>query len=537
MAGRVHESIKKLFAGEENDWLDEADTGDYTNLQSATVVTRFDDPEVNHSFAAAYAHFVSLCRCNSHDYLCMAFQSCESPIEVHMLAALIAVACRMEISVAICNTLNDHVLQSPGSVSNGRLAIHPQYKLESYRCDFLVSYSDDVPDCSQRSTTPEGIEIPGVEVIERQVIIECDGHEFHERTKEQAKHDKKRDRTIQTNGFHVFRYTGSEIWNDAATCAKEVIEFLTGTLPHRQKRKPQEQAEQKPPSVTIQDAATARLDSVVAGTSKLIELGIADLDYAIGGGVAPGEVVIIAARPSHGKSAVALQILDTCSRNGMPGLMISEEMSSLAIGKRVLQFVSDEAEEYWGVSETKVRGELAWHFERRAPVYIAENCRTIAKAEATIDWHVKHRSIQIVAVDYAQILTGDGKTAYERVTSTSIALRSIANRLGITFIVLCQLSRAIESRDKFIPRGSDLKESGQLEQDADVIVFLVWPHRIDEKRSPKEFQLFISKNRNRAIMQSALVCEFNPARQMVRTKFEKEQPRVEAFDEWNAAGA
>lgn len=285
--------------------------------------------------------------------------------------------------------------------------------------------------------------------------------------------------------------------------------------------------------MTLQEAARKYLSTLASGSNPLIELGIAELDYAVGGGVAPGEVVIIAARPSHGKSAVALQILDNCARNGMPGLIISEEMSTLAIGKRVLQYVSDEAEEHWKTRQTAVTRELDQHFadESRKPVYIAENCRTASRAESTIDWYVKERGVKIIAVDYAQILGSAGKTPYERVTATSIALRGIANRLGVTLLVLCQLSRGIESRERFMPKGSDLKESGQLEQDADVIVFLVWPHRIDATKDPKQYQIFISKNRNRPINQAAISCEFLPSRQMVRA--EPPKNRTSAFDDWN----
>lgn len=285
--------------------------------------------------------------------------------------------------------------------------------------------------------------------------------------------------------------------------------------------------------LTLQGAATKYLESLASGQNTLIELGIAELDYAIGGGVAAGEVVILAARPSHGKSAVALQILDNCARDGMPGLIISEEMSTLAIGKRVLQYVSDEAEEHWRTSRDAVAKTLEWHYDpdRRKPVYIAENCRTAAKACATVEWYIKERGVKVAVIDYAQILGSSGKTPYEKVTATSIELRNLANRTGIILIVLCQLSRSIESREKFIPKGSDLKESGQLEQDADVIAFLVWPHRVNSSKDPKQYQIFISKNRNRAINQSAIDCEFLPSRQMVRS--EPAKNRSPEFDAWN----
>ena len=73
--------------------------------------------------------------------------------------------------------------------------IFPQYRIGRYRVDFLVKIGDL-----------------------SKIIIECDGHNFHEKTKEQAQNDKRRDRELQSLGFKVFRFTGSEIWNSIGDC-------------------------------------------------------------------------------------------------------------------------------------------------------------------------------------------------------------------------------------------------------------------------------------------------------------------------------
>lgn len=62
----------------------------------------------------------------------------------------------------------------------------------------------------------------------RQLIVECDGHDFHERTKEQAARDRSRDRQAQTAGFEVFRFTGSEIWSDPMGCARQILDWADG---------------------------------------------------------------------------------------------------------------------------------------------------------------------------------------------------------------------------------------------------------------------------------------------------------------------
>jgi very-short-patch-repair endonuclease len=63
--------------------------------------------------------------------------------------------------------------------------------------------------------------------VDHKLVIECDGHDFHDRTKVQASRDRARDRTLQSLGFQVFRYTGADIWRDVMACATEVLDALT----------------------------------------------------------------------------------------------------------------------------------------------------------------------------------------------------------------------------------------------------------------------------------------------------------------------
>src|SRR5262249_3013388 len=127
---------------------------------------------------------------------------------------------------------------------------------------------------------------------------------------------------------------------------------------------------------------------------------------------------------------------------------------------------------------------------------------------------VKTLGVKCVVVDYAQLLRSEGRSRYEEVTNTSIALRQLASSHKIIVLALCQLSRAIESRPDFIPMVSDIKDSGQLDQDADVIIFMRWPWKLDPSEDQSKFHFFVAKNRNRPINKTLVVCRFNPARQM-----------------------
>lgn len=276
---------------------------------------------------------------------------------------------------------------------------------------------------------------------------------------------------------------------------------------------PPEEAKTGPASIVTLQAATAEyLADLKAGRSGLLSLGISEVDYALGGGVAFGEVVIVAARTSHGKSAFAMQCLDTLGKCGHPTAIISEEMSAKTLGKRTIQFAIDTPEDCWPQREEEVRAGLAQYFRTREPCYVVEACRSVDIACEAITRMVEEKKVRAVAVDYAQLLNSKSKSPYERVTNVSIALRQCANKTGILLLMLCQLSREIEKRESFTPHLADLKESGQLEQDADSVLFLVWPHKINPKNDPKEYQVWIAKNRNRAINQQMVKCEFNPSR-------------------------
>jgi archaellum biogenesis ATPase FlaH len=292
------------------------------------------------------------------------------------------------------------------------------------------------------------------------------------------------------------------------------------------------------PVVTSAVAAQNYIDRIKAGQVSLVATGLPNLDFAIGGGLEPGEMVIVAARPSHGKSTVALQCAHQWTSDNRPVLFITEEMSAMALGKRTLQFASGLPQEEWRESLSDLQLDLHDFAAERQDCYIIENCGTSAAVVCEIERAVSERNIQAAIVDYAQLLTSPGKSRYEQITNTSIALRKAASEHKIILLVLCQLNREIEARPQFQPKLSDLKDTGQLEQDADVVIFLVWPHRIDPKQNPHNYKFYIAKNRNREIMRSVVECHFEPSRQMLSEQEASDMTNYEpAFenraDAWN----
>lgn len=307
----------------------------------------------------------------------------------------------------------------------------------------------------------------------------------------------------------------------ALATAERIIQAVHADLPTEElMREATKYSRKVPPQLTTLEDSTKRyLATLEQKRDRLVDLGIPDLDYALGGGVEAGEFVIFAARPSHGKSAIGLQMVHQWTVDGIPSMFISEEMPSLALGKRAMQFATETPSEHWHHKLGLVKGEVAEHFQRRAPCIIAESCRTAENAAEQIRIAVKEQGVRAVVVDYAQLLGSEGQKRYEQITNTSICLRQITNETGIVLVALCQLSREIEKRPKFEPKLSDLRETGQLEQDADVIVFCVWPWKIKPSSDINEYKFFIAKNRNRPINCPVLTCKFEPSRQrFVSTK-------------------
>jgi archaellum biogenesis ATPase FlaH len=303
---------------------------------------------------------------------------------------------------------------------------------------------------------------------------------------------------------------------------------------------PAQPVRSEPEIQTLEDATKKYVVQLSTSKTSLIELGLPDVDYALGGGVELGEMVILAARPSHGKSAVALQCIHHLTANGYPAVFISEEMSDLAIGKRVIQFASDVPQEHWRTSLNNVTKDVEYHFKDRAACVMVQSCGTTQRATDAIRKAVDTHQVKIAVVDYAQLLTSSGKSRYEQITNTSIALRQLASELKIVLLVLCQLSREIEKRIKFVPQTSDLKDTGQLEQDADVILFLVWPHKINKDLPANEYQFYVGKNRNRAINEASVKCRFHPSRQMFMPEKSTTKRMIDPFSqsgtEWTGQG-
>lgn len=153
--------------------------------------------------------------CSFTDALGDAIGQCESPIEQKFLAGLWAESIRQGIWLQIYFAGADQWCDADAECKADRLRVTPQWKRGKCRHDFHIEFGDhagfdgDVPTYRTQS-----------------LVVECDGHHFHERTKAQARKDRSRDRAAIADGLTVLRFTGSEIHKDPAKCAAECIAIL-----------------------------------------------------------------------------------------------------------------------------------------------------------------------------------------------------------------------------------------------------------------------------------------------------------------------
>jgi len=234
-------------------------------------------------------------------------------------------------------------------------------------------------------------------------------------------------------------------------------------------------------------------ERVAAGERSVIGVGLptgyGDLDI-ITGGLRPSELTIIAARPSMGKTALALCILRNLVRvHQIPALLFSMEMGEDQISERLLSMGS----KYWrggrvyGVTTDRLRTHrpellederLALDAAREqlaaAPLYIDDASDiSVAQLKSKVRRMVSRHGVKVVVLDYLQLMSGaKGENRTQVVSAITRGLKQIARELKIHVVALSQLSRAQKDRKDKYPQLTDLRESGSIEQDADVVIFI-----------------------------------------------------------------
>jgi replicative DNA helicase len=234
--------------------------------------------------------------------------------------------------------------------------------------------------------------------------------------------------------------------------------------------------------------------------------GFKDIDE-LTGGFQPGNLIVIAARPSMGKSALVANIAENAALKGLPVALFSLEMSESELAQR---FVASQAhirgEELrrGRVAESKWQKILtACQTLGEAPLWIDDSSDTSVldvRAKARRLHHQVEGGLKLIIIDYLQLMRHEGRieSRVEQVGQISRGLKGLARELNVPVIALSQLSRAVEQRGgEKKPILSDLRESGQIEQDSDLVMF-IYREEYYEKDSerPGEADIIVAKHRN-----------------------------------------
>ncbi len=240
------------------------------------------------------------------------------------------------------------------------------------------------------------------------------------------------------------------------------------------------------------------------GIARGVPTGLHDLDE-ITNGLHPGQMIIVAARPGAGKSTLAMDFMRSCSiRHKMPSIIFSLEMSKTEI---VMRLLSAEAKIKLADMRAGRMSDDQWAQLARtmsdvteAPLYIDDSANlTMMEIRAKARRLHQKVGLRLVVIDYLQLMTSGKKheSRQQEVSEFSRNLKLLAKELQVPVVAVSQLNRGPEQRVDKRPQVSDLRESGSLEQDADMVILLHRPDQYDPD-SPRagEADLILGKHRN-----------------------------------------
>lgn len=243
-------------------------------------------------------------------------------------------------------------------------------------------------------------------------------------------------------------------------------------------------------------------DRRVSGVQEAVPTGLQDLDDRLDGGLWPSELAVVAARPGTGKTAFLLSVGLRVAARKQPVLLYSLEQSARHLALRAV------AAEVRTSASALRRGWLSeqeWHVLFEAALERTEQpLHVVDRARLTVDQMLayarvmqRQRGLSLVLVDYLQIIEEPrlpGQTRAEQVGEISRKLKAMAMELGVPVLAAAQLNRRADENQR--PSLADLRESGAIEQDADVVLFLWRPGSEGPAEGPGRIRCTIAKQRN-----------------------------------------
>lgn len=326
--------------------------------------------------------------------------------------------------------------------------------------EFFINLAKNVISPLPESVTAHSIQLKDLYIKRRLAII---GDQIHD---EVQKADKSGNKCLDSIEQKIFNLVQSQVDNknfvslgQAVTCAAETANIAR------------------------------RNGKSITG----ITTGLADLDMHLGG-LQKSDLIILAGRPGMGKTALGTCIAYNAAKAGCPTAFFSLEMSYEQLGNRMLgQFVKIPSHKLrlGHISKEDVEAITRSAQKIDAPFYIDDSAMlTLQSLRARARRIYKQYDLQLIVIDHLQLLT-NAERMESRVQEISLItkhLKALAKDLNIPIITICQLSRAVEQREDKRPQLSDLRESGTIEQDADIVMFIYRKAYYLEQKKPKEEQ-------------------------------------------------
>ncbi len=254
-------------------------------------------------------------------------------------------------------------------------------------------------------------------------------------------------------------------------------------------------------AVEMVDALLGELRARGAGTAPLpVSTGSVDLDRQLHGGFRAGQLVVLGARPSMGKTALVLGMAVAAAQRDVPTLYCSLEMSRAEVAERFLAMegVSTDVQAAGLPERDRARAQQAREKLRTWPLRVDDDAAaTVLTVRSRARRMASRQGLGLVIVDYLQLMSHrETENRQTQVAEISRELKRLARELSVPVVAVSQLSRNLEAREDKVPRLADLRESGQLEQDADAVLFLHRPVVYDEGADPGEAHVLVAKHRN-----------------------------------------
>jgi|GEM_PF-2700616 replicative DNA helicase len=253
------------------------------------------------------------------------------------------------------------------------------------------------------------------------------------------------------------------------------------------------------------EAYKRELEELEEGISKSVSTGLKDLDDILGGGFKAGDLIVVGARTSHGKTIfVSGMALNLIKKGGVVIIFATEIRAARLIQKLVSQKakINNYNLKFPGALKEVEKKEIneALTMLKESDLYIDEAPRpTIAQIfNNCLKVKTIRQRIDLVIIDYIQRVGGQNTkdSRYEELSKISGDLKTLAQELSCPVIVTSQLNRQVELRQGKRPTIADLRDCGRIEEEADVAILLYRPERYDAKKYPGEVEIIIEKNRD-----------------------------------------